>query len=597
MKNKLFALLLIIGTFTYIGIASASLVSQTIPPPGSNGTVPIASSSATGGIQWVATSSLGIAGGGGGSGASTTTANTWTAPQTFPYGIFSTSTATSSNIAVLNSTFNIPANYATAGCPWNTSVTDLGGCINAAYNSASTTASSTVINVPVLPAFTTYATKITFANDNEFADLQCAPGQILEYTGATTATSGAITYNESDANAQNIKIPRTGGENCIFAGGTSLNSKATSTGIYIGGTNGEAALALYNFGAINFGTGWETASNTFMLDLYSPLSDGNVTNWQTQGYSNSGEAINLYAPHFLDTASTTNPYCLNLQQNGVAEFNVYGGSIDDCPAYIYGGNAAVLFSGVNWENPAASASTTYPKYTYLTVQSTAQYTNVTLQGGEFAIDSHSSVSTPNSFVVCGATCTVNGMSFQKNGTTTVPVAIDYSVNGTAATLNALGNANPAGAFTNFASSTTNLYTTVQDLPDRVAATFYNIPNYMPAACQATGITPDYTTVFNFNRAALGNPKALYFVSDLSNNVASTTNNETFGITRISSTTLYLATTSASNVVQYAHGVQYSQNFLSSLSNATSEILLISSNCSANLVSNGQDWNPHLEIDY
>jgi hypothetical protein len=361
---------------------------------------------------------------------------------------------------------------------------------------------------------------------------------------------------------------------------------------------GEAQLSLLNMGAIYFGNGWETASNTYMLALYSPFAQGDVTDWQTQTYSNSGEAINLYSPHFLDTASTTNPYCFNLQQNAAAEFSIYGGSIDDCPAYIYGGNASVFLSGINWENPATSASTTYPAYTFLTVQSTTQYTNVTVQGGAFANDAHSATSTPNSFIVCGATCTVNGVSFQKNGTTTVPVAIDYSVNGTNATLHALGNTNPAGAFTNFASSTTKLYSTVQDLPDRVGSTVVYIPNEDPTTCESsTAITPDYGTIFNINVANMGSPTGIYLVSDLSNNQSSSTNNETFGIAQLSSTTLLLASTSATNVGEYTHQVQYSANFLSSLSATTSSILLISSKCSANMVGQGQNWNPHLEIDY
>ena len=74
--------------------------------------------------------------------------------------------------------------------------------------------------------------------------------------GATTATSGAITYNEGDClNWLIWKIAHLGGSNCHFADGGSAPAAEVQQAplLYIGGTNGESGLVLNNMGGIYTG--------------------------------------------------------------------------------------------------------------------------------------------------------------------------------------------------------------------------------------------------------------------------------------------------------------------------------------------------------
>jgi hypothetical protein len=348
---------------------------------------------------------------------STSSANTWSQVQTFP-GVNSTGNVTStsytatssapSSIANLNSVFNIPSNYATAGCPWNISDTDLGGCINDAYNSVSSTASSSRINVPTLPAFTLYTTPIVFGNNGEYVDLECQPGQILELN----ATSGvAITYSEGTGIPSSSHLPHLGGSNCIFATATTT---AGTTDILIGGTNGESQLSLVNFGAINANVGWNTATNTYMFAFYNPMARKDVKEWLGNTASNSGESGKLYGPNFVDCANSSATDCIYLSPSAYASFEVFGGSFDDAQLTVAAGNLSVNLYGVHHENPAA---TTYGSYDFINELSSANCGSVVNTFGDIFMNDGTSTAggAPNEFVNYGSCFSATGDVLAHNG--------------------------------------------------------------------------------------------------------------------------------------------------------------------------------------
>jgi trimeric autotransporter adhesin len=368
---------------------------------------------------------------------------------------FQASSTAPSNFANENGLkFNILANYATAGCPWNTSITDLGGCIMAAYESVSSTASSTPqINVPILPPFTQYSTDINFNNPNEYVDLECAPGQILEYTGTLTATSGAVTYNEGDATTNNLKIAHLGGSNCHIAlGGSTPAAGATSTAIYIGGTNGESAITLNNMGGIYAGIGLKEASNTFMATTNNFVADGDNQDFVMATGSNSGETAVNNEFHALDQANATTstlPTCVQTGLNAFTELEFNGSNLDDCGATIGPTTGSFSFSG-NLEDPAATGNTNYPKYPYITLQSSTALT-ATITGG-INLDANSATSSPTSVIVNDANLTLTAVAVGRNGNQTATNLVDDSGNA-ASVITVQGLTYPASSFTNLVSST------------------------------------------------------------------------------------------------------------------------------------------------
>jgi hypothetical protein len=377
---------------------------------------------------------------------------------------FVASTTATSSIANLNGTFNIPANYATAGCPWKTSDTDLGACVMDAYESVSSTASSSpTINIPILPPFTTYSTFINFNNNNEWATLNCAVGQILLFNGTLNATSGGVTYNEGQSTAANVKISHTGGNNCHIALNASPNTNATGTAIYIGGTNGEAGLVLNNMGGIYAGVGLKEASNTYMATTNNFTSDENVQDYVVATGSNSGETLANYSFHALDTASTTLlKTCVQTMTNAFTELAFYSPSFDDCGITIGPTSGSLTISAFNGENPAALSNLNYPAYPLLTLSSSSALT-VNITGGTIALDAESATSSPTSTIVDNANLTLNNIAVDRNGNQTVTNLVDISGNQAAAQITTSGLTFQASAVTNMVSSTAQAYPTSSSL--------------------------------------------------------------------------------------------------------------------------------------
>lgn len=342
-------------------------------------------------------------------------------------GGVATSTITGDNTASYIPNFNavktVPTNYATAGCFGSSTTTDLGACINLAYSQA---ASGTKIAVPNLTQDVQYSTAIVFGTNAKFVTLSCIAGQRLFYNGTGTA----ITFNqgEGDPNSS-AHIPHLGAENCIFEGATSSATTATTTGIQIGtltSTGGESQLILNNVGAFNFGTGFVTASNTYMLALYNPSARGNVRNFQVNTAHNSGESIKIYAGNFVDPGNSSSSKCFYMNTSGAASLEVYGGSFDDCQIYLESGNLAVDLFGVHFENPFY---TNYHGYDYIFATSSAT-TMVRVYGGIMMNDATSTGdSPPVAFINSATPVFASGVSVTRNtGATTTPAFLDTSVN-------------------------------------------------------------------------------------------------------------------------------------------------------------------------
>lgn len=281
-------------------------------------------------------------------------------------------TITQNGSAVFNGNQNIQSNFAISGCFGSSTLTDLGGCINYAYllagqSSASGTAR---IVVPPLPQYTPYATPIAIATNKQYADLVCSPGQILLYTG--TSTAAGLTYDEGTGlENTSSHLPHVGGENCIIATATSSATTATTTAISIGTSNGESQLVLMNMGAINAGTGYQTGVNTYMFAGYNLMARGDLKSWDTAVGSNSGESIKLYAINFVDPGNSSPLNCIVLHGGGTTEFDIIGGSKDDCQGVVNGSNTNVHVTDLHDEDSNFAKYGTYDRWSIANSTSTS----------------------------------------------------------------------------------------------------------------------------------------------------------------------------------------------------------------------------------
>lgn len=343
-----------------------------------------------------------------------------------------TGDTSNSQIQLFNTTYYIPADYATNGCFGSSTTTDLGACANLAYLMAASVGSSTHIIVPSLPAYTPFGTSINFGTNLEYAELECAAGQILKYTGS----SYAINYNEGQGTTASRHIPHIGGVNCVFAGsgGTvTATSTANGTGILIGGSNGEAALQLNNMGAINIGIGFNLTAGTYMFSAYSPYVQGDAEDLLVNSPSNSGESQKFYGLTAADPGNSSSSDCVVLQANAEASVEFFGGSLDDCQLHVKSGNLNVALYGVHLENPASN----YPTYDKILVDSDTA-TTLLMSGGTVMEDRTSTVAggpIPEE-VNCGAVCKWDTVSAVRNAGTSATTTTVFGAN-TASTANSI----------------------------------------------------------------------------------------------------------------------------------------------------------------
>lgn len=360
---------------------------------------------------------------------STSSANTWSQPQTI------NSTITS-NIQVLNSEQHIPSNYATAGCFGSAGTTDLGACINLAYNNVSSTASATPIYVPSIGNNINFSTGLVFGNNGEYVNLICPAGETLTYTGSGPAT----TWNEGDgAFFGSYHVAHTAG-NCTILGGSSAATTATTTGAIIGGTNGEAGLDLSNMTFANFGTGVRVATGTYMFTLSFPVLRGNVANEEYDTASNSGESIKVIGGAIVDCGNSSALSCIKIDSSAVASAEFIALSMDDAQLSDSTANSTVVVAYSHLEDPTPS---TYDPYDFITIANSSS-DHFDLTDNELMHDA-SGTQLANEYVSNGAFTTAVGDTFESNHGSSSLYAFNET-NGTSSVLVAIGIKNKNGGF-------------------------------------------------------------------------------------------------------------------------------------------------------
>lgn len=327
-----------------------------------------------------------------------------------------TGDGTNSFIANFNTILNVPTNFATAGCAGNIANTDFGACINALYNSVSSTASSVLIMIPAITVpSSSWKTSIVFGNNGERASLQCVPGggtqlnwnqtttiAITENTGAGTGSAGHVFGSRIDG--------------CLLVGPQTLGTNGSSTAIFIGGTNGAEGFVLSNNTIRKFAVGVEYGANEWQVKTLFNAITQNAINVQTDLASNSLETMVYFGNDFFDPlgTSTAAQGCINLIGNGASIF-FDSNSFDDCGVQVGAGALNIAFTNNHLENPAAN--TTYGNYYYLNV-ATSTFTTLSMSFDTFMNDATSSGQSPGAgvaFVNCGGFCNAQNVTADQNG--------------------------------------------------------------------------------------------------------------------------------------------------------------------------------------
>jgi hypothetical protein len=416
MKLNNLLISIAVVSLTYGGIAHASLVSQSIPTPGSNGTVPIASSTATGGIAWQATSTLGISGGGG---VSTSTANTWSAQQTLTSSTITngisntgnvsstsftaTNTSTASYYANNNMRFEVPSPAQLSALGF----ADANVWMLNVYASLSGVVSSTEFDFGAYHY--TIPTQANFGTNDERVLITCVPGggTQLTYTG----TSSMYTFNTGDDHYYGSGI----------TGCTGFGPSPTGTTVFAtwGGTQGAEGFNMTDNTIERFGSPFTVATNTWSETMLGNVFTQNGMNGTFATSSNSGETPNIAYNTFSEPyATTTN--CVYFALNSIAGANINGNHFDDCWPFFGNGAQGATASANHFENPGwltYNASNGPVPWEVIASSSFTQVTNV----GNFFVNDESS-STANT----PAELVRNGGSFSSTGDTVnslnVPIA-------------------------------------------------------------------------------------------------------------------------------------------------------------------------------
>lgn len=360
------------------------------------------------------------------------TVNQTTIGSTTVVGGTATSTitgdGTASYIPNLATVLTVPSNFSTAGCAGNASNTDFGLCVNALYNSVSSTASSVIIMVPAMSvASTSWTTAINFNHLNEYPFLSCAPagGTTLQWGG--TGTTTAITYNAGDNLREGY-----GFDGCRFAGVNTVN--ASTTGLSIGGSQGAAGFVATNFQISNFGTNVEIGSNTFVASFKNGMI-GNATTSDVlyDASSNAGENIQFDHVDFYggNNGSGGVLNCVNLS-TGFSSFMFINPSFDECQLATQGaGTGVVTIVSPHIEDSAVS-----------TGGSSYQFINNSSTGGV-------AVNISGGLVIRDATSGVPGQMFLNSGYMNLSNMI-FSLNTNAtSTQRLVSNQTPIGSLTTF----------------------------------------------------------------------------------------------------------------------------------------------------
>jgi len=302
------------------------------------------------------------------------------------------------NTLVSNTMLYVPTNFATAGCAGNSGATDFGTCVNALYNSVSSTASSVVIMVPNINVTQAqWKQPINFATNQLIPSLVCPGGAQLHYGG----TSTAVTFNFNVSGAHDVSQDW----GCTYLGNSSVitagqSNAATTTGVLFGGTTGSNAANGVHFhdNVINgFGSCMDVATNTYMLAITNNAISGcgSSANQPYPGSlltfnkaSNSGEREVVTGNSFTDPANSTSVNAVYLSDNGNNSTFFSNNSFDDVQIYVGISQAIVDIEQNHFEDASPSNYSGY----YFIVASSSGATTLNVNDNLFAIDSNSSAS-------------------------------------------------------------------------------------------------------------------------------------------------------------------------------------------------------------
>jgi hypothetical protein len=223
----------------------------------------------------------------------------------------------------------------------NTFSTDLGIQVNALYAAMPSTGGVITIQVP--PTGVSFTTPILFNIANKPVILDCLIDQIHNGTAmlkymATTGT--AITFNFNNGHNRGFGV-----KNCAL-----LGNGGSSTGIFLGGTNGAEGVEISNSSIKGFATGMNFGDNTYLTLVknvyFGPPSPGGVCLNDTDN-NNTGEQMTFENVTF-DSCEIGG---VNIGGAGT-QFNCDDCSFDD--SQVVAGASQIAFKSPHFEDPGGT---------------------------------------------------------------------------------------------------------------------------------------------------------------------------------------------------------------------------------------------------
>lgn len=333
-------------------------------------------------------------------------------------------TSTASIIQDFDNILYVPKNYTTS------TYGDFGQYLLNWYNQMQTVASSVLVMYP--PGLTIpsagFTTDANFANDGERITINCVPGggSKINYGGSGTA----FTWNTGSGTGAGGHRNGYGMNGCYLVGPSGTGSTG---GIFAGGTLGAEGIWFYGNTIKTFGTCFETGANIWEL-YFGPQNfvSGCNTLAKFDSASNSGERFDIEGNNFFDPPGPNASSVILFSGSSVASAWVSGNSFDDAGTQIAAGNLSIVMEGNHWENPG---HTSYSPFVYVDVLSSTG-TNVQWIGGTFMNDATTTAESPGgglAYINCGAICSFQGVTFDRNGSATTTV---YGVTNTNSLTNA-----------------------------------------------------------------------------------------------------------------------------------------------------------------
>lgn len=304
-----------------------------------------------------------------------------------------TSTA-SSTILNLNTVYYVPTDFATNGCAGKPGDTDFGACVNDLVALGHTQGYNAVeVHVPDIkvPA-ANWSTPINPAITNFIWSLDCVRGATLIYGGTGTSTLFDMANPIGHTVSDDYGCIYQGSSSFIAAGQTNTN---TTTGVGFGGgtagQSGHGAVGVnFHDNTINgFGRDVETAANAYMLSFHNnAISGGNGGNilgnlFYEDTSANSGERLVVDGNAFTDPGNSVATSSVYLLSGGQASAFFTNNSFDDVGVYCGASNGQCDFTGNHWEN---SDSSQYNGYYPLENPSSDKSTSITFNNNEIAND-------------------------------------------------------------------------------------------------------------------------------------------------------------------------------------------------------------------